>query len=44
MPRKTRKQMTKVPKGRGRAAGRDGRSSLSTKPFRRRSGGVVPKR
>lgn len=44
MPRKTRKQMTKVAKGRGRAAGRDGRSSLSTTPHRRRSGGLIKPR
>lgn len=43
MPRKTRKQMTKIAKGRGRAAGRDGRSSASTSPMPRRSGGLVKK-
>lgn len=41
MPRKGRKAMMKM--GKKRAVGRDGRSSASTLPYRRREGGVVAK-
>lgn len=39
MPRKGRKAMIK--RGTKRAVGRDGRSSASTRPYRRREGGLI---
>lgn len=42
MPRKTRKALMKM--GKKRPTARSGRSSASTRPFRRREGGLIKER